>query len=178
MNKFKTLLIAGGMLFIGSTAMAQKTGYISLDQVVAIMPEVAKIDTQMQKFQADSINAEFEALVRDYKYYDSIMNSADTSRMTKNVKGENSQKLQTYAYQIQNWQQISQNIYQQKQQQLLEPVYRKVMTAIQTIAKEKGYTYIYDKSVLIIGPQGDDLLPAVAQRLKVTVPPNTLIGLR
>ena len=46
------------------------------------------------------------------------------------------------------------------------------------VAKEKGYTYVYDKSVLIIGPQGDDLLPYVAQKLNIKLPPNVPIGLR
>ena len=86
--------------------------------------------------------------------------------------------LEGIAYQVQNWQSIAQNAYQAKQNQLLQPVYAKVMNAIQGIAKEKGYTYVYDKSVLIVAPPGDDLLPAVAQRLNVKLPPNIQTGLR
>jgi hypothetical protein len=35
---------------------------------------------------------------------------------------------------------------------------------------------VYDKSVLIIGPTGDDLLPAVAQKLNIKVPAQVPIG--
>ena len=52
------------------------------------------------------------------------------------------------------------------------------MGAIQAVAKEKGYTHVYDKSVFVIAPTGDDLLPAVAARLKVTVPRELQIGLQ
>ena len=89
---------------------------------------------------------------------------------------QHQQTLQNVAYQIQNWQSISQQYYQAKQNQYLEPVYRKVMAAVQAVAKEKGYSYVYDKGVLIIGPTADDLLPAVAQRLNIKVPAQVPIG--
>jgi outer membrane protein len=177
MNKFKLLLLAA-FIAISSAALAQKTGYISVDQVISIMPEVPKIDSQLQKFQIDSLAGDYEVLVRDYKYRDSILNSKDTLGMPKSVRQQHELSLQNAAYQIQNWQQISQNMLQNKQNQLLAPVYRKVYGAIQQVAKEKGYTYIYDKSVLILGPNGDDLLPSVAAKLKVAVPKDMQIGLQ
>lgn len=177
MNKFKILLIAAALVFSSSAVMAQKTGYIDINTVIQIMPDAAKIDSLMEKFQQDSIGKEFENLVRDYKYRDSILSSKDTLTMPASVKLQHEQSRQNDAYQIQNWQSISQQYYQAKQNQYLEPVYRKVMNAIQTVAKEKGYTYVYDKSVLVVGPTADDLLPAVAQRLNIKVPPQVPIGI-
>ena len=177
MNKFKLVMLAA-FIAISSVALAQKTGYISVDQMISIMPEVAKIDTQLQKFQMDSIASEYEIILTDYKYRDSILNSKDTATMPRQVKQQHQEALQRYAYQLQNWQQISQNVIQSKQNELLAPVYKKVMTAIQAVAKEKGYTHVYDKSVFIMAPTGDDLLPAVAARLKVAVPKQMQIGLQ
>ncbi|HTM91975.1 MAG TPA: OmpH family outer membrane protein [Flavisolibacter sp.] len=176
MNKFKILLIAAALIFSSSAVMAQKTGYLDVNVVIQIMPDAARIDSLMDKFQADSLGRQFDLLVNDYKYRDSILSSKDTLTMPASVKLQHQQTLQNVAYQIQNWQNISQQYYQAKQNQLLEPVYRKVMTAVQTVAKEKGYTYVYDKSVLIIGPTADDLLPAVAQKLNIKVPPQVPIG--
>lgn len=176
MNKFKIILIAAGLILTSSAVMAQKTGYIDVNTVIQIMPDAARIDSLMQKYQQDSLGKEFESLVRDYKYRDSILSSKDTLTMPASVKLQHQNTLQNVAYQIQNWQSISQQYYQAKQNQYLEPVYRKVMGAVQAIAKEKGYSYVYDKSVLIIGPTGDDLLPAVAQRLGIKVPAQVPIG--
>lgn len=178
MNKFKLFLIAAFLVFSSSAAMAQKTGYIDVNVVIQIMPDAAKIDSLMNKFQADSLSEEFATLVRDYKYRDSILGSKDTLTMPASVKAQHQQTLQNVAYQINNWQTISQQYYQTKQNQYLEPVYRKVMKAIQDVAKEKGYTYIYDKSVLIVGPTGDDLLPAVAQKLNIKIPAQVPIGIK
>ncbi|MGZ3845765.1 MAG: OmpH family outer membrane protein [Flavisolibacter sp.] len=177
MNKFKFFLIAAALVFSSSAVMAQKTGYIDVNTVIQIMPDAARIDSMMEKFQQDSLGKQFESLVRDYKYRDSILGSKDTLTMPASVKLQHQQTLQNVAYQIQNWQSISQQYYQAKQNQYLEPVYRKVMAAVQAVAKEKGYSYVYDKGVLIIGPTGDDLLPAVAQRLNIKVPPQVPIGI-
>jgi outer membrane protein len=180
MNKFKIFLIAAVLVLTSSAAMAQtqKTGYISLDQMIGIMPEVAKIDSSMQLYQRDSINQEYVNLYEQYGYYDSLMTKTDTTKMPASLRKQYRQDRDQIAYQISNWQTIAQNAYQSKQNEMLAPVYRKVMQAVQDVAKEKGYTYIYDKSVLIIGPQGDDLLPAVAAKLKVKVPANVQVGLR
>jgi outer membrane protein len=176
MNKFKIFLIAAALVFSSSVAMAQKTGYIDVNVVIQIMPDAARIDSLMEKFQADSLGKQFDILVADYKYRDSLLSSKDTLTMPPSVKLQHQQTMQQTAYQIQNWQSISQQYYQGKQNQLLEPVYRKVMAAVQAVAKEKGYSYVYDKSVLIIGPTGDDLLPAVAQKLNIKVPAQVPIG--
>jgi outer membrane protein len=176
MNKFKILLIAAAFVLSSSAVMAQKTAYIDINTMIQIMPDAARIDSVMEKYQQDSIGKQFQVLVNDYKYRDSILSSKDTLTMPASVKLQHQQTLQNDAYQIQNWQSISQQYYQAKQNQLLEPVYRKVMGAIQAVAKEKGYTHVYDKNVFIIAPTGDDLLPAVAQKLNVKVPAQVPIG--
>ncbi len=176
MNKLKIFVIAAALLFTSGVAMAQKTGYIDINVMIQIMPDAARIDSLMDKFQIDSIAKEYESLLNDYKYRDSILSSKDTLTMPASVKAQHLQTLQQVYSQLQNWQTLSQQYYQAKQNQLLEPVYRRVMNAIQTVAKEKGYTHVYDKSVFIIAPTGDDLLPAVAQKLNVKVPTQVPIG--
>jgi outer membrane protein len=178
MNKFKLFLIAAVLVCSSGVAMAQKTGYVSVDLIIQVMPDASRIDSLMQKYQADSINQEYVSLFEQYNYYDSLLTKTDTTKMPVSLRKQYRTDRDNIAYQVQNWQAIAQQAYQAKQNQLLEPVYRKVMTAIQNVAKEKGYTYVYDKSVLIIGPQGDDLLPYVAQKLNIKLPPNVPIGLR
>lgn len=177
MNKLKVLLMAA-FITVSSAALAQKAGYISVDQMVAIMPEVSKIDTMLQRYQTDSINTEFASLIEQYTYKDSILNKTDTTKMPPSLRKQYRSDLEQIAYQVQNWTSISQQAMQQKQNILLAPVYRKVMMALQTVAKEKGYAYVYDKTAFIIAPPGDDLLPAVAAKLKVTVPKDVPIGLQ
>ena len=94
--------------------MAQKTGYISVDNVVALMPEVKKIDTLLQKFQTDTLNTEFASLVQEYNYKDSIINSKDSSKTPVSVRKQYRQDMEGLAYQVQNWQAIVQQAMQKR----------------------------------------------------------------
>ncbi len=46
------------------------------------------------------------------------------------------------------------------------------MTTLNTVAKENGYSYVYSKEALLVAPPGDDLLPLVAKKLNIKLPPN------
>ncbi|MEJ0104760.1 MAG: OmpH family outer membrane protein [Bacteroidota bacterium] len=157
----------------GSIKAQTKLGHISPDQVVSLMPERAKVDTILQKFQTDSLNTTLNSLVQDYTYKDSLLNKTDTSKMPATVKNQIREELQNLAYQIQNWQQISQNIMQNKQAQLYQPIYRKISEAINSVAKEKGYSYIFTSEAILVAPPSDDILPLVAQKLGIKLPPAT-----
>lgn len=172
MNKFKIFFLAV-IIIAGSNsakAQGQKAGYISVEQMVSIMPEVGKIDTLLQKFQTDSLNTEFASLIQEYNYKDSLLTKTDTTKIPASVKRQNRQDLESIAYQVQNWQQISQNVMENKKQQLVAPLYQKVMVAINQVAKENGYAFVYSQEALLVAPPGDNLLPLVAKKLNVKLP--------
>ncbi len=172
MSKIKLIIVAAALV-TGFGASAQKTGYISLDQVVRLMPEVGKIDTLLQRYQADSLNPQFNYMVSEYTRKDSMVNSKDSSKTPAAVRAQIRQELEGMAYQIQNWQQIVQNALQGKQNELLEPIYMKAMNALNAAAKEGGYSYVYNKEALLVAPPADDLLPLVAKKLNIKLPPVT-----
>lgn len=176
MNKIKLFIMAAVLLFSGA-AMGQKAAYINVNQLIPSMPEIPHIDSLLQRYQVDTVNKEFQSVIEQYNYKDSMLTKTDTTKIPPALRRQYRQDLEGLGYQIQNWQAISQQAVQAKQDQLLAPVYRKVMNAIQAVAKEKGYTYVYDKSALIVAPNGDDLLVPVAQRLNVKLAPDATPGL-
>jgi outer membrane protein len=173
MNKIKLFIVAAILLITAGSAMAQKSGYIRVDAVVGLMPETARLDSLLRKYQADSLNPQFAYIVQEYNRKDSIVNGKDSLKTPVAVRQQIRQELEGYAYQIQNWQQLVQQALQGKQQELLEPIYRKVDGAIQSVAKENGYTYVFNSEALLVMPPADDLLPLVAKKLNVKVPPAT-----
>jgi outer membrane protein len=175
MSKIKIFLLAALFVLGASSvnAQGQKSGYISVEQMVSLMPELGRIDTALQKFQADSLNTEFQSLIQDYQYRDSMLTKTDTTKMPPAVKREHRQQLEQIAYQVQNWQQLSQNYMQSKQQELLAPVYQRVMDAVRAVAKDNGYAFVYNQEALLVAPPGDNLLPLVAKRLNVKLPTQT-----
>jgi outer membrane protein len=172
MNRLRLFILAFLFVAGASSVQAQKSGYISVEQMVSIMPEVGRIDTALQKFQTDSLNTEFASLIQEYNYKDSLLTKTDTTKIPAAVKRQHRQDLEQIAYQVQNWQQISQNVMQSKQQEMLAPVYQKVMKAINDVAKENGYTFVYNQEVLLVAPPSDNLLPLVAKKLNVKIPAN------
>ena len=169
MNKIKFFLVAAIVMIGAGTVSAQKIGYISVDNVVYLMPEIGKIDTALQRFQADSLNPQFNYLVSEYNRKDSIMRR-DSAKLAAAVRTQMQQELEGTAYQIQNWQSYVQQAMQAKQNRLLEPVYRKVFNAIQSVAKDNGYSHVMNKEALLVAPPGDDILPLVAKRLGINLP--------
>ena len=166
-------LVAAILTITAGSVSAQKSGYISLDQVVSLMPEIGKIDTALQRYQIDSLQPQLAIMIQDYNYKDSMLSSKDSLKIPVTVRNQYRQDMQNVSYQLQNWQGFSQQMMQAKQEQLLEPVYRKAMNALNTVAKEAGYSYVYNREVLLVAPPADDLLPLVAKKLGIKLPPAT-----
>jgi outer membrane protein len=173
MKKILSLVIvACGLMFSTSASAQTKIGYMSIDQMVSLMPEAAKIDTALQKYQADSLNQTLNTLIQEYQYKDSILTKTDTTKTPKSVLSQLRSDVGVLSYQIQNWQSLASQAYNNKQEELLAPVYTKVATALRAVAKEKGYSYVVSKDIFLVAPDTDDLLPAVAARLGVKLPPQ------
>jgi outer membrane protein len=171
MKKFLSVIVVVAGLLLGNAASAQmKAGYISVDNMVSIMPETAKIDTLLERYQADSINPQYAQIVSLYQYKDSVYR--DSLKTPPAVRKQIEQELPTLIYQIQNWQSIVNQAIEAKQNELLAPIYRKVYDAIKQVAKEKGYTHVFTKEAFLVAPDADDMIAAVAAKLKVTIPKN------
>lgn len=165
------MIVSAGILFATEAgAQAIKIGYIKMDDMVSLMPETAKLDSLLERYQADSINPQYSQIVSLYQYKDSVYR--DSLRVPIAVRKQIEQELPSLIYQIQNWQQIVNQALEAKQNELLAPIYRKVYDAIKAVAKEKGYTHVVSKEALLIAPDGDDMIAAVAAKLKVTIPKN------
>ncbi|RYZ00719.1 MAG: OmpH family outer membrane protein [Chitinophagaceae bacterium] len=172
MNKIKFIVVALVALFSVSAAQAQKIGYISLDNVVALMPDVSsgKLDSVIERYQTDSLAPRYAYNVAEYQRKDSLYrDSVRTPAAQRAIIGK---ELEQLVYEIQNWQQLSQQAVQAKQQTLLEPIYRRVVAALNAVAKENNYAYVLNKETLLVAPQGDDLLPLVTKKLGIKLPNN------
>ena len=169
---FTVAVVIVAVLCSGTTRAQSKIGYISVDNMVALMPETAKLDSLLERYQVDSLNPEYAALVQRYQFDDSLYR--DSVKTPKAVRDEIAKKLPGYLYQLQNWQSIVNQAMEGKQNELLSPIYTKVYAAIRAVAKEKNYTHVFNKEAFVVAPEGDDLLLLVAQKLKVPIPAGVI----
>lgn len=172
MKKIIAILVLAAGLVSGTVQAQNKFGFIRVDEMVSLMPELKRIDTLLTSYQNDSLPRTYNYLLSQYQYYDSIAN--DTSgRSTAIVRQQAANQKAEFLSELQNWQSTAGQLIEAKQNQLLQPVYDKVLKAIDEVAKEKGYTYVFNRESLLIGPPTDNLLQQVADKLKVKVPaPN------
>ncbi len=172
MKKILSLFLITTVLVFSENAGAQvKIGYIRVDDVVGLMPETAKLDSMLERYQNDSINPRYAQIVFLYQYKESVYK--DSLKTPAVVRKQIEQELPTLIYQIQNWQQIVNQEMDRKQSELLAPVYKKVYDAIRQVAKEKGYTHVMSKEAFLVAPDGDDIIVLVAAKLKLTLPNKT-----
>lgn len=170
MKKFFAVIgVAAGLLIAGNAGAQTKLGYISVDNMVALMPETAKLDSLLDRYEADSLNPQYAYILSEYQRKDSLFR--DSLKTPASVRKQLADELQGLIYQIQNWRAIANQAMESKQNELLTPIYRKVYDAIKAVAKEKGYTHVFNKEAFLVAPEGDDMLLVVAQKLKVNVPP-------
>lgn len=176
MKKIITVFtLAIGLLFSSGAVAQIKIGYIRIDDMVGLMPETAHLDSLLDRYQNDSINPQYAQIVSLYQYKDSVYR--DSVKTPPAVRKQIEQELPTLIYQIQNWQQIVNQALESRQNELLAPIYKKVYDAIKLVAKEKGYTHVMSKEALLVAPEGDDIIAAVAAKLKVPLPKPQL-GIR
>lgn len=158
-----------------ANAQAIKIGYFDLDAMISIMPGADKIDSLMQVFVRDSINAEYEFRVEEFNRMDSTLR-ADSAKTPPKLYQERKQKLFQEFYLLQNWQEYSQQMYQQKQQEMVAPFARQAIDAFKKVVAEEKYTHVFKGESLYEAPDVDNLLPKVAKKLNVKLPPGLMDG--
>lgn len=168
MKRILTVIAVLTALSLSNEAGAQnKIGYISVDAMVYQMPEIGKVDTLLQKYQADSLNPQYAYLVSEYNRKDSMLTGKDSSKYKGAVGNQIRQEMADIASTLQNWQSLTQQAMEGKQNDLLKPIYTKVYDAIKAVAKEKGYSHVFNKEAFLVAPEGDDMIMMVAEKLKV-----------
>ena len=171
-------LLLGAVMALGimSASAQTKIGYINTDDLMASMPESAKLQTDLNEYQASlqqqglALQKEADAK-RDQYFLDSLKLSPSMKEIRRN------ELIKLYG-RIQNYNQEAQEESQKYAQTKIAPVRAKALDAIKMVAKERGYTYVIDNAttLLLVMPQGDDLLPMVKAKLGIKDAPPAPAG--
>lgn len=172
------LFIAFAVSAVAQTQPAvQKIGYADWDYIFSQMPEYKQIDSQL-KTHGDQLQAQLKAKYAEYeskvKTYQALP-ATTPDAIRKDKEGE----LQQLQENIQKFQQDAQTSLQQKQNQLMEPVFAKVSKAIEEVAKENGYSFIINPQlvgggdVLLYNDEKYDISSMVLKKMGITATVTT-----
>jgi outer membrane protein len=144
----KRIISIAVLLFVialaGKNAMAQtlKFGHINSDELIQAMPEYDSATVKLEKFRKELVNAlelmSVELNNKNDVYQKESKNYSDVVKQTKE------QELIDMNKRIQDFQNNAQTQMQNKQSEVLQPIYAKVDKAIKDVGKENGFTYVFD----------------------------------
>ncbi len=167
------VIVMAAVLMISAGASAQtKIGYIRINDIVGLMPELApekvNMDTVGAKFVKDSIMPALN--YKQNQYNDKLKEYSDTVKNSAQVRGLIAKELQELQTELNGADSYIQQVLQDRQSLFLQPYYAKAKKAIEQVAKEKGYTHVFSTDVFLIAPEGDDLSLPVLAKLNIKIP--------
>lgn len=165
----KTIIIILTTIAFISTASAQKAkiGHVNSNKIFEIMPEKTTATEEVQKHatmleeQLQSMQAELQ------KKYEEYMQNKET--YTPIISQNKEKEIQDLDARIKTFSQTAQQDLAQKEQDLLKPIYDKIQKAIDKVAKENGYTYIFDSAAMLyISEDSNDIFELVKKEIQST----------
>jgi outer membrane protein len=157
------------LIFSGFLLQAQpKIGHISINELVAAMPEYKKASTDLDEYEKALIQMGQERQAQHARY-DSIY-KADSANWNAAQKDVKKTELNALYLKLINFNQEAQQMMQKREQELMNPITQKALQTAQAVAKENGYSYILNKEQLIAFPPSDDILPLALKKLNITPP--------
>lgn len=167
MNKIKTYLILSLCIFATIAVNAQKFGYINSQELIQQIPQVKEASAELE-----TIQKQYEKQIQDKA---SSLQTKAQALLRKQEQGEISPKqyevetqvLEQERVEIAKFQQEIQQKLATKNEELLKPIRDKISAAIDEVAAENGFTYIFDQSlgVILYADKSTDAGPLVKAKL-------------
>ena len=150
------------------SGFSQKYGHVNFGNLLSQMPTVAAAEAELTAFNDKQI-ADGEAMVAELeKEYLAVQK--DQANIAPIKLREYEAKFQAEQEKILKYeQQISVKL-EGKRQELLGPIIQRAREAIEAVAREKGYTMVFDSSLfnaVLYTEETTDLMPLVKARLGI-----------
>lgn len=161
--KISSLLLV--LFVMTTTAMAQKFGYVNSTAILAELPDVKQADANLEALQKQ-LQKKGQGMVQQLqKDYQAIQERVARGELSPKEQEDEAKALETRQAEIGKFEQDMVQQVQEKRNTLLEPIYKKVNDAIQAVAKENGFTMIFDQAILLYADDAQDVSTQVRAKL-------------
>ena len=160
------ILIALALPILASAETTTKLGYVNTQELFALLPEVKQVQSRM-----DSLNKQYEDMLvgmqEEYKKKVSDYEQKQAT-MTDAMKQIQEEELYTMQQRIQTAYQTAQQDLEQKRQEYLVPIQKKMIEAVKEVGEKNGYTYIFDSAAMVyVAPSAENLMEPVKKQLGI-----------
>ena len=130
------------MLIAPMSVFAQKFGHVRAQEILTIMPEYTKAQTDIQAMEQqyrDEIKRAEDDFTKKFTAY-----QQEQANLPKNIAERRQKELQELQEKAMQFQQDASQQLQQSWMEMLQPVAKKLDDAIKAVGQEGGYIYIFD----------------------------------
>lgn len=179
MNSMKNVLksltvIAVLFLSVGFVNGQQKIGHVNYADIIMATPEWERANEDLKLLDSTK-TSELQGMFSEFQRKQGIAQDMMRNRSEANKDSIDAQlqtlgmELEDIQRRLQEQKRLAEQELNERQQQLLAPIHQKVGTAIQAVANEKGYAYVFDISSTNIPyfAGGDDLTADVKTKLGI-----------
>lgn len=164
----KKIVLAAVAILAGFALQAQpKFAHVNFAELVQLMPEADQARATMaasSKEAQETLQAMQEEINNKYTQYEQKV-----STWSPAIRESKEKELTDLNRRAQEFYQNIQQELQQQQEQLMAPIYQKAQEALNNLAKEGGYVYVFDRqsALYIDDTQSTDLTPAARKALGI-----------
>jgi outer membrane protein len=154
----------------------QRLAYVDVELLLSNMPDFKSMQQTLiihRDKLAQQLVVRKNYFEEKYQEYVKLMEGSKILEQDKKAKEEELRKLQQ---EVEAFQEEAEKSIMKKQEELMKPISEKVQTAIDAIAMEEGYAYVFNKSMagtstvlsgLLRAPKEDDLTSKIAKKIGV-----------
>jgi outer membrane protein len=180
MNKVKFIVAAAFLMAMSlvsnaQTAASLKIGYTNVEYILALMPESKRIESDLKTYSSQ-LEAQLQQKYKDFEAKGEAYQKG-ASTMTEVIRADKEKELMNLRSSIEEFQKNAEVSLQKKQQSLLEPAYKKMQQAIDDVAKENGYNYVFNSdagygtnAILLHAPEDGNISDLVLKKMGITPP--------
>ncbi len=146
---------------------AQKFGYINTQELIQQIPEVKEANANIETFR-NQLQKKGEDMIKSLQTkYQDLQRRQESGDIAPKLLEAEAAKLREEEQKIAQFNQGSQQKIIDKSETLLKPLRDKIQLAIDNVASEQGYAYIFDASlgVLLYADSANDVSGLVKAKL-------------
>jgi len=165
MKNLITLLLVVFSLTLSNDVAAQKFGYVNTQDLLQTLPSVKEANVNIDTYRNQLLKKGQEMLQALQGKYQALEQTRDNYSPVQ-LEAEIA-KLKAEEQKIMEFEQNSQQQIFDKSESLLKPIRDKIQKAIDDVATENGYTYIFDFSTgfVLYADQSSDVSGLVKAKL-------------
>ena len=159
------LTLALSLAVMVSTQAQSKFGYLNSNELLAMMPESQSMQEELQTYakglesQLTAMQAEYEKKVVEYQQ--------NETSYTDIIKADKVREIEGIQQRVVEFQKNAQQSLGEKEAELFTPIREKAMAAIDQVAKDGSYTFIFDSGSgsFLYAAESENVLNLVKSKL-------------